>query len=169
MLPGLGELFDWLLSDEGLFGSSSPDAPPVPTPSTSTTLPSEPSLDPVPEGGLLGIDTIDEDYRLDTSVLTVVGPASDPVVIHEITIEGPDGAFTVRAEQSSEAADGYAALEGSGDPVQVRGGDGIALEDRSGTRVVWLEDTDLVVEIQAPRDTPVSALTDLAKRLQVRS
>jgi S1-C subfamily serine protease len=169
MLPGLGELFDWLLSEEGLFGSSSPDAPSAPTPSTSTTLPSSPSLEPVPEGGLLGIDALDEDYRLESSVLTVVGPATDPVVVHEITIEGPDGLFTVRAEQSSEAQEGYERLEPSGDPIQVRGGDGIALEDRSGTRVVWLEDSDLVVEIQAPRDTPVSALTDLAKRLQVRA
>ena len=82
-----------------------------------------------------------------------------------ITIDGPEGSITVRATEGPPAG---SILDGaSGEGVAVRGRQGRVDAGGAAIRLVWLERSDLAIEIIAPAALGLGEVQRIAEGLEV--
>jgi S1-C subfamily serine protease len=121
-------------------------------------------------GGLLGgaqdsaliePGTLPPGYQVSATNTTSSGDTAQEV----ITIDGPEGSITVRATEGPPAG---SILDGaSGESVTVRGRQGTIDAGGAAIRLVWLERSDLAVEIIAPAALGVGEVQRIAEGLEV--
>ncbi len=113
----------------------------------------------------VGLRDLPDGYRVagSSSSTTVVG--GEARISLELSLEGPQGPVTIRAETRRDAAD---ALTGRpGDPYDVRGRDG----KLANTDDMWLlsfAEGDLLVSIEAENRLPEEDLVSIAEALEIQ-